>query len=80
MRKLGVLAVMLVVAACSALGRQAFQNPVVNLRDVRVRVDENGGSYEGVTAGLDSRGFLQLQTPKGTRTVLSGGVRRLDSE
>jgi LEA14-like dessication related protein len=36
MRKLGVLVVMASVAACSALGRQAFQNPVVNLRDVRV--------------------------------------------
>lgn len=40
----------------------------------RVRVDEEGG-YEGVTAGLDMRGFLQVQTAKGLRTVLSGGVR-----
>src|SRR5579872_5709892 len=43
----------------------------------RVRVEEDGG-YEGVTAGLDARGFLQVETAKGLRTVLSGGVRALD--
>ncbi|HKC70404.1 MAG TPA: hypothetical protein VKB60_02220, partial [Terriglobales bacterium] len=42
----------------------------------RVRVEEDGG-YEGVTAGLDARGFLQVETRKGLRTVLSGGVRAL---
>ena len=36
MKKLAVVALALVVAACSALGRAAFQNPIVNLRDVRV--------------------------------------------
>lgn len=48
-------------------------------RDRRVRVEENGG-FEGVTAGLDERGFLQVQTAQGLRTVLSGGVRAMDSE
>jgi BirA family transcriptional regulator, biotin operon repressor / biotin---[acetyl-CoA-carboxylase] ligase len=43
----------------------------------RVRVDEDGG-YEGVTAGLDARGFLQVETRKGLRTVLSGGVREMN--
>ena len=42
-----------------------------------VRVEEDGG-YEGVTAGLDARGFLQVETSNGLRTVLSGGVRALD--
>ena len=42
----------------------------------RVRVEEDGG-YEGVTAGLDTRGFLQVETSRGLRTVLSGGVRAL---
>jgi len=41
----------------------------------QVRVEENGGKLEGVTNGLDSRGFLQLRTPEGLRTVLSGTVR-----
>jgi len=40
----------------------------------RVHVDENGG-FEGITHGLDSRGFLLVQTPQGVRTVLSGTVR-----
>jgi LEA14-like dessication related protein len=41
------VALKLVVAACSALGRQAFQNPVVNLRDVRVLgLGTSGGNLE----------------------------------
>ncbi|PYX18415.1 MAG: biotin--[acetyl-CoA-carboxylase] ligase, partial [Acidobacteria bacterium] len=39
-----------------------------------VSVEENGG-FEGTTAGLDSRGFLQVRTSTGVRTVLSGTVR-----
>jgi BirA family biotin operon repressor/biotin-[acetyl-CoA-carboxylase] ligase len=41
----------------------------------RVHVEEGGG-YTGVTAGLDSRGFLQVAGDDGAvHTVLSGGVR-----
>jgi BirA family biotin operon repressor/biotin-[acetyl-CoA-carboxylase] ligase len=40
-----------------------------------VTVEEDGG-YEGVTRGLDDRGFLKIETAKGLRTVLSGGVRK----
>ena len=43
----------------------------------RVHVNENG-DFEGITAGLDTHGFLQVKTPDGTRSVLSGGVRALD--
>jgi BirA family transcriptional regulator, biotin operon repressor / biotin---[acetyl-CoA-carboxylase] ligase len=43
-------------------------------RGRQVRVEENGG-FEGVTEGLDQRGFLQVRTPKGLRIVLSGTVR-----
>ena len=43
----------------------------------RVHVEEGGG-YTGVTAGLDSRGFLQVAGDDGAlHTVLSGGVREL---
>ena len=45
-------------------------------RGRRVRVEENGG-FEGVTEGLDARGFLQVRTAHGLRTVLSGTVRAL---
>jgi BirA family transcriptional regulator, biotin operon repressor / biotin---[acetyl-CoA-carboxylase] ligase len=44
------------------------------IRGRHVRVDEGPG-YTGVTAGLDPRGFLQVRTPQGLRTVHSGGVR-----
>jgi BirA family transcriptional regulator, biotin operon repressor / biotin---[acetyl-CoA-carboxylase] ligase len=44
-----------------------------------VRVEENGG-FEGVTDGLDARGFLRVRTSTGVRTVLSGGVRPLASK
>ena len=41
----------------------------------KVRIDENGSAFEGTTQGLDGRGFLQIQTAHGMRTVLSGTVR-----
>jgi BirA family biotin operon repressor/biotin-[acetyl-CoA-carboxylase] ligase len=41
----------------------------------RVRIEENGSAFEGTTEGLDPRGFLQVQTPHGLQTVLSGTVR-----
>ena len=45
------------------------------IRGKRVRVDE-GEPFTGVTEGLDPRGFLQVRTVSGVRTVLSGGVRQ----
>jgi BirA family biotin operon repressor/biotin-[acetyl-CoA-carboxylase] ligase len=39
-----------------------------------VSVEENGG-FQGLTEGLDSRGFLQVRTSYGLRTVFSGTVR-----
>lgn len=41
----------------------------------KVRIEETFSALEGTTAGLDARGFLQLQTPHGLQTVLSGTVR-----
>ena len=41
----------------------------------KVRIDENGSAFEGTTEGLDGRGFLQVLTAHGMRTVLSGTVR-----
>ena len=54
-----------------------FQERSSYARGRRVRVEEDGG-FEGVTAGLDPRGFLQVKTATGLRTVLSGGVRPVD--
>jgi len=44
------------------------------VRGQKVHIEENGG-FEGVTEGLDSRGFLKVRTAQGLRTVLSGTVR-----
>jgi len=46
-----------------------------SVRGAQVHVDENGG-FEGVTEGLDERGFLQVRTSQGIRRVLSGTVTR----
>jgi BirA family transcriptional regulator, biotin operon repressor / biotin---[acetyl-CoA-carboxylase] ligase len=51
-----------------------FEQNSSYVRGRPVHVEENGG-YEGITAGLDERGFLRVQTANGIRTVLSGGVR-----
>jgi BirA family biotin operon repressor/biotin-[acetyl-CoA-carboxylase] ligase len=59
--------------ASSLLSRFAEASSWV--RGKRVQVPEQGG-YTGMTAGLDSRGFLLVDSDDGiTRTVLSGGVR-----
>lgn len=51
-----------------------FEERSSSVRGRRIRVEDNGG-FEGVTEGLDSRGFLQVRTAEGLRTVLSGTVR-----
>ena len=53
---------------------ERFQERSSSVRGRPVEVDENGG-FEGVTEGLDASGFLQVRTPDGIRTVLSGTVR-----
>ncbi len=53
---------------------QEFEKRSSWARGRHVRIEDNGG-YEGVTEGLDDRGFLLLRTGQGLRTVLSGNVR-----
>jgi BirA family biotin operon repressor/biotin-[acetyl-CoA-carboxylase] ligase len=59
----------------SILRRFAEQSSWV--RGKKVRVEENGSRIEGTTEGLDQRGFLQVRTPQGLQTILSGTVRDL---
>jgi BirA family biotin operon repressor/biotin-[acetyl-CoA-carboxylase] ligase len=59
--------------ACESILKR-FQEQSSSVRGRQVRVEENGG-FEGVTEGLDPRGFLQVRTVQGVRTVLSGTVR-----
>jgi BirA family biotin operon repressor/biotin-[acetyl-CoA-carboxylase] ligase len=65
------------VAARRAIFQQ-FEQRSSFARSRLVHVDEEGG-YDGVTEGLDSRGFLLVRTDGGLRTVLSGGVRAVAS-
>ena len=51
-----------------------FQERSSSVRGQQVEVEENGG-FKGVTEGLDARGFLQVRTAQGVRTILSGSVR-----
>jgi BirA family transcriptional regulator, biotin operon repressor / biotin---[acetyl-CoA-carboxylase] ligase len=53
---------------------RSFQEQSSMVRGCQVHVDENGG-FEGITEGLDPRGFLQVRTAHGVRSVLSGTVR-----
>jgi BirA family biotin operon repressor/biotin-[acetyl-CoA-carboxylase] ligase len=49
-----------------------FQERSPSARGQQVAVEESG--IEGVTEGLDARGFLQVRTREGLRTILSGTV------
>ena len=60
-------------AAHSELLRR-FEEGSSSARGRHVSVDENGG-FEGLTEGLDRRGFLQVRTGDGLRIVYGGTVR-----
>jgi BirA family biotin operon repressor/biotin-[acetyl-CoA-carboxylase] ligase len=51
-----------------------FEERSSSARGRHVRIEENGG-FEGVTDGLDPRGFLRVRTREGIRIVYSGTVR-----
>lgn len=72
MRKSVVVALTLLVAACSTLGRQAFQSPVVNLRDVRVLgLGTSGGQLE-VQLGVRNPNNFRLDATRMTYRVFVG--------
>jgi BirA family biotin operon repressor/biotin-[acetyl-CoA-carboxylase] ligase len=51
-----------------------FEERSSSVRGRQVHIEENGG-FDGITAGLDARGFLQVRTKEGVRVVLSGTVQ-----
>jgi len=51
-----------------------FEERSSSVRGEHAYIEENA-EIEGVTEGLDSRGFLQVRTPGGLKTVYSGTVR-----
>lgn len=60
-------------ARASILQRFALQSSWVTGK--KVRIEENGSRIEGISEGLDDRGFLLVQTKDGLKTVFSGTVR-----
>jgi LEA14-like dessication related protein len=72
MRKLVVLTLTVGLAACSALGRQVFQNPIVNLRDVRVLGLGTGGGQLEVHLGVHNPNNYRLDATRLTYRVFVG--------
>jgi BirA family biotin operon repressor/biotin-[acetyl-CoA-carboxylase] ligase len=64
-------------AHADILGR--FEANSSSVRGCHVHIEENGG-FDGVTEGLDPRGFLKVRTREGLRIVYSGSVRRVASK
>ena len=72
MKKLAIVTIALTAAACSTLGRAAFQNPVVNLRDVRVLgLGTQGGNLE-VQLGVHNPNNYRLDATRLTYRVFVG--------
>lgn len=44
----------------------------------RVQIVEESGGFEGVTDGLDDRGFLKVRTSNGPQTILSGSIKTIE--
>jgi BirA family biotin operon repressor/biotin-[acetyl-CoA-carboxylase] ligase len=53
-----------------------FEEASSSVRGRKVRIEDDNG-IQGITEGLDARGFLQVRTTDGLRTVLSGTVRTI---
>ena len=61
------------LAGCSMLGRQAFRQPVVNLRDVRVRgIGLNGGSLDVLLKVYNPNHYRLDATRMTYRVALAG--------
>lgn len=72
MKTLAAVVLGFTVAACSTLGRAAFQNPVVNLRDVRVLgLGTQGGELE-VQLGVYNPNQYRLDATRLTYRVFVG--------
>lgn len=65
-------------ARASILRRFSEASTYVQGRRVRITGNSEADSFEGLTEGLDERGFLLVQVGDRVRTVLSGTVRALD--
>ncbi|MBV9343305.1 MAG: biotin--[acetyl-CoA-carboxylase] ligase [Acidobacteria bacterium] len=51
-----------------------FEQASSSVRGTRVRMEEEGGGWEGISEGLDGRGFLRVRTNEGLRIVHSASL------
>jgi LEA14-like dessication related protein len=76
MRKLAIAvaaSVAIGAAGCSVLGRQAFKEPVVNLRDVKIRgIGLNGGSLDVLLNVYNPNGYRLDATRLTYKVALAG--------
>jgi len=56
-----------------------FEERSSYVREKLVTVDTGDRRFSGITAGLDSYGFLRVRTPEGVETVVAGGVRAISA-
>lgn len=72
MKKLLLLGAAVALAGCATLARQAFQNPIVNLRDVNVRgIGLSGGSLDVILSVYNPNNY-RLDATRLTYRVFVG--------
>jgi LEA14-like dessication related protein len=71
-----VSAAIVITAGCSALGRQAFQQPIVHLQDVRVNgVGLTGGNLDVKLSVYNPNGYRMDATRMSYNVVVGDSVR-----
>ena len=72
----GVAAALVGVAGCSAIGKQAFQQPIVHLQDVRVNgLGLNGGNLDVKLSVYNPNGYRMDATRMTYNVVVGDSVR-----
>ena len=72
----GVAAAMVASAGCSAIGKQAFQQPIVHLQDVRVNgLGLNGGNLDVKLSVYNPNGYRMDATRMSYNVLVGDSVR-----
>jgi LEA14-like dessication related protein len=72
----GVAAAVIAAAGCSALGKQAFQQPIVRLQDVRVNgLGLNGGNLDVKLSVYNPNGYRMDATRMSYNVLVGDSVR-----
>jgi LEA14-like dessication related protein len=72
----GVAAAAMAIAGCSAIGKQAFQQPIVRLKDVRVNgLGLNGGNLDVKLSVYNPNGYRMDATRLSYNVLIGDSVR-----